>query len=89
MKKNKKIVEDYPYLNKLGIKIYYEPVQYIKPKDLNSKLNKKQIEVFNELFGAATCPLIGNDPCLYPWDVEDCLARLFSGKIQGTQLFWD
>jgi len=26
---------------------------------------------------------------LYPWDVEPVLERMMSGKLTGTQLYWD
>jgi hypothetical protein len=40
---------------------------------------------FSEYFGMQTC----HEGGLYPWDVEPVLERMMSGKLTGTQLYWD
>lgn len=85
MKNNKKI--EYPYLQKLGIKINYEDqIPYVKWKDLDRGLKKYKIKkLFDKYFGIQTCHI--NGP--YTYDVEAVLVKIFENKLVGTQLFPD
>jgi hypothetical protein len=43
------------------------------------------LEEYSELYGIQTQYVDGP----YPWDVEEVLERMMSGKLTGTQLLWD
>lgn len=82
--------EKYPRIYELGIPIH----EYSAKKDLHviywKELNKilkplKMVKVFSKVFGVQTC----SDEGAYPWDVEAVLERIISGRLTGTQLFWD
>ena len=79
----------YPAITALGIKVYDKPIAHILAEDLEAVLTKTQRKIFNDYFGAQTCPLIGDKQGLYLDDVEAVLVRMASGKLQGSQLFWD
>jgi len=79
----------YPAITALGVKIYDEPIAHVFPEDIKVVLTKKQQKLFNTYFGSQTCPLIGDKQALYPWDCESVIVRMTSGKLQGSQLFWD
>ena len=68
-----------------------EPIAHVMAEELNEALDRAELSVteFNELFGVQTCPLINGQHGLYPWDVEAVLERMISGKLTGTQAFWD
>lgn len=83
-----KPVEKYPRIKQLGLEIVNEPIKHVKREPLRDKLTQLGIyEIFCDKFGQQTCIAEG----LYPWDVEDCLELVLSGKKQGGQhpLLWD
>lgn len=90
MKTSQKINDDYPQITKLKIPIRENGgTPYIFGNDLDKVLTAVQRKQFNAFFGIQTCMVVDGKTGLYPWDVEAVLARMFTGKLQGTQLFWD
>lgn len=86
--KNKDLYDKYPYIKKLGLTICTDcpdSIPGIKFEDLKNKLTKAQIELFDKYFGFQTFGSNG----LYIYDVNSVLERMFSGKLTGTQLFFD
>lgn len=82
---------EYPRIKALGIPILNGNVL---SSDVDDVLPKKERKIFSKLFGIQTCPMIkldnGEEVCgLYAWDVEAVLERMKSGKLTGSQLFWD
>ena len=78
----------YPRIEQLGLTIITKNPQSIPGidgKELARKLGKKKTKIFSDLFGAQTCGENG----MYVYDVEAVLERMYSGKLTGTQLFWD
>lgn len=74
-------------LIELGITIHCHPggqFSYVKDEDLKSVLGDEW-ERFCKLFGVQTCPIEG----IYAWDAESVLERMRSGKLQGSQLYFD
>ena len=80
----------YPHINRLGLKIYNEPISHILPDDLDKVMSKADRKKFSEYFGIQTM-LLRDDmrAGLYLWDVEAVLERMYSGKLTGSQLNWD
>lgn len=50
-----------------------------------AKIPYEQKDRFSELMTGQTCSENG----AYPWDVEAVLERMNSGRLTGTQLYWD
>lgn len=77
----------YNRIDQLGIVITESPIDHIEFDVLDKALKNSGIDAdkFNEYFGMQTCYEKG----LYPWDVEPVLERMMSGKLTGTQLYWD
>lgn len=84
-------MSDYKRLDELGIPVYGDGVAYVKVDELEAALTEHgmSVEKFNEMFGVQTCPLIDGKCALYPWDTEAVLERMLSGRLTGTQLWWD
>jgi hypothetical protein len=91
--KRKKQKYSYKYLEKLGIKVYLNPVVHVKNKDVNAALlkNKLNINEFNRLFGIQTCPMVDDELAMFPGDCDSVICRMMTGKRTGTQhpLLWD
>jgi hypothetical protein len=80
------MVNHYPCIKKLGVKIYNDPYPHVKWTELHLKLEELDIvKKFNEFYGCQTCCEGGP----YAHDVEAVLERIKTGKLTGTQLFWD
>lgn len=79
----------YPIISQLGIPVHTNSIEHILPKELKKYLTKPQQKLFDEYFGAQTCPVVDGECGLYPWDVEAVLHRIFKKELIGTQLFWD
>ena len=80
MKNNKKPIwaKNYPYIYKLGFKVYIKPIAHINSGELKNKLNKEQQSLFNEYFGVQTVlRLEDGNSGLYLWDVELVLKQIF------------
>jgi hypothetical protein len=75
----------YPRIRELGLLVYADPIDHIKWKELFSKLKIDEQELFNKYFGRQTCCESGP----YAHDVEAVLERMLSGKLTGTQEYWD
>jgi len=77
----------YNRIDQLGIVITDNPIEHIEFDALDKALKNSGIDrdKFSEYFGMQTCYEKG----LYPWDVEPVLERMMSGKLTGTQLYWD
>ena len=82
---------DYPNIFKLNIPIHREGrIEYVLGEDIKKKLTKEQSDKFDEYFGVQTCLRTKEGKSgLYLWDVDSCLARIFTGKLEGSQLNWD
>lgn len=84
----------YPNLRRLGIEII-QSRGAVLAEDVYSALDRAYgkdsgaREKFDEWFGVQTCPHLKEGAALYAWDVEAVLERMASGKLIGTQLFWD
>jgi hypothetical protein len=82
------MINEYPHIKKLGLKIIMDcpnSIPRINGKELDRKLGKEKSKIFSKLFGCQTCGANG----MYVYDVEAVLERMDSGKLVGTQLFWD
>jgi hypothetical protein len=77
----------YNRIDQLGIVITENQIEHIEFDVLDKALKNSGIDrdKFSEYFGMQTC----HEGGLYPWDVEPVLERLMSGKLTGTQLYWD
>ncbi len=77
----------YNRIEQLGIVITENPIEHIEFDVLDKALKNNGIDrdKFSEYFGMQTC----HEGGLYPWDVESVLERMMSGKLTGTQLYWD
>jgi hypothetical protein len=91
-KKTGKIRQPYPRLKELGIPVndgsVGGPELYLALEGLDKKTGKKigsHVKQFSKLFGCQTMSGVGP----YAHDVEAVLERMLSGKLTGTQLFWD
>jgi len=81
-------MEHYPCLKELGIEMIDGAVGF---DDINIALaaaNMSQ-DVFDEMFGIQTCPIMDGEPCMWASDAEAVLERMLSGHLTGTQLIWD
>jgi hypothetical protein len=80
---------EYPRIEQLGIPVNKDGVRcdWVTWDAIDKALNKYGLsrKVFGDLFGCQTMRLEGP----YPWDVEDVLERMMSGKLQGTQFEMD
>jgi hypothetical protein len=85
--KEKSADPQYPRIQELGIKIYYDKdLAYIKWVELRKVLRKNKItSPFHAFFGIQTCYLDGP----YAHDVEAVFERIKSGKLLGSQQDWD
>ena len=87
--------EKYPRLAQLGVHVYAKGgCDAVDPLELQffilSLLPAGSLKEFDGLFGVQTCPVLAElGQALYAWDVEAVLERMMSGRITGTQLFWD
>lgn len=79
-------MKKYPRAEQFGLTIdrTHPGIAGIHSEELREKLGDR-IEEFSELFGIQTCGENG----LYVYDVEAVLERMESGKLTGTQLYWD
>jgi hypothetical protein len=84
-------MSDYKRLDELGIPVYWDAVPHVKVKEVTAALAKNDMseQEFNEMFGVQTCPIVGGDAALYPWDTEAVIERMISGRLTGTQRHWD
>ena len=88
----KDFIKDYPRLVALTVSIRVKGVLHVNVNELAAKLGPEKAQIFNNIFGIGqTCPIIEGEAynALYPWDVEAVLERMESGRLTGTQLFWD
>ena len=79
----------YPIIAQLGIPVHTNCIEHILSKELKKYLTKPQYKLFNEYFGAQTCPIVDGKQGLYPWDVEAVLHRIFKKELIGSQKYWD
>lgn len=81
----------YPFIDKLGIPVYLEGnCPYVLSEDIRKVLNKEQMKIYSNLFGAQTGICTKDGKCgSYPSDVNSCLERVLTGKRTGSQLLWD
>jgi hypothetical protein len=82
--------ERYPRCKAFGLQVRYRDKgwAYITHEDIAKMFTEKGDSFstkFNTMFGVQTCAVEG----LYPHDVEAVLERMVSGRITGTQAFWD
>lgn len=78
----------FPRIKELGLTIIQKCPNSspgIDGKELKKKLGKKKSKIFDELFGCQTMSSNG----MYLYDVEAVLERMASGKLIGTQKYWD
>ena len=77
----------YKRIDQIGCVVTESPIPHIKYAALDEAIERAGLdrEKFSEYFGVQTCYQGG----LYPWDVEDVLERMMSGKLTGTQLIMD
>ena len=77
----------YKRIDQIGCVVTESPIQHIKFDALDEAISRAGLdrEKFSEYFGVQTCYQDG----FYPWDVEDVLERMMSGKLTGTQLIMD
>jgi hypothetical protein len=85
---------EYPRCNELKIPVHHRDeeakVAHVFAEDVKKALKTRaNYAKFNKLFGCQTCPIIGDQYALYPWDVEAVLERMLSGRLTGTQRLWD
>lgn len=80
---------NYPRLEALKIPIYPTPIYHVLCAELDAKLTEAGRKQFNDLFGIQTCPAVDGGSAVYPWDAEAVLERMASGRLTGSQLFWD
>ena len=86
MKKKEKF--DYPRIKELGLTIVTKnpnAIPGISFKELAAKLGGEKSKIFSDMFGCQTCGENG----AYIYDVEAVLERMASGKLTGTQKYWD
>ena len=80
---------EYPRIKEIGLKIHTEHSgpEGINGDELYRALHNHGLscETFDKFFGCQTMSSNG----AYPWDVEDVLERMMSGKRMGTQLIMD
>ena len=79
--------EAYPRLYKLGVAVYPQPVPHVVALEVDvaliRALGEDAAALFGKKFGVQTCPVIeGKGECLYPWDAEQVLDRMVTGRKQ-------
>ena len=89
-KKPSPLPEPYPRCKALGLKVCYLEdgwpfVPHVYIEKLHTDKGAKFSAKFNELYGMQTAAAEG----LYPYDVESVLERMESGRLTGSQAFWD
>jgi len=47
-----------------------DPTNYVTDDDVKSILDTDEIELFYKYMNGQGCPLIGSEPCYFPWDVS-------------------
>lgn len=84
---NKNLQRLYPRCAQLGLVVKSTPsFDYVERKHLASVLRKKRIvRKYAKFFGIQTQYLDGP----FAHDVEPVLERILSGKLTGTQLYYD
>lgn len=76
----------YPCISRLDVEIQMLPVQHIRREELRGALDREGIaDKFDEFYGVQTCYVDGP----FPWDVEAVLTRIWHGRLEGTQRYWD
>lgn len=82
---------EYPRCSELDVPVRREKDwDIVLRAELDKQLvNRKMRRAFSKLFGIQTCPCDMRGPAMYAWDVEAVLERMLSGKLTGTQLYWD
>lgn len=90
-KKKSPSVDPYPQIKKLGLNITVKSgIDCISSKEIDRVFNEADRKKFSEYFGVQTCILLDDGAVgLYCWDVEAVLERMNSGKLIGTQKYWD
>ena len=84
--KHNKPKTEYRRIAAIGLTVHEEPSAHVKREELHKVLRKMgKVREFGKLYGVQTQSEFG----LYPWDVEAVLERMASGKLTGTQRFWD
>lgn len=80
-------MKTYPRLEEIGVKIHEDKsLDYVCWTDLKKALKGKGwAKQFGEYFGSQTCYVDGP----YAHDVEAVLERIESGRLTGTQKYWD
>jgi hypothetical protein len=87
----KKKKSEYPRLEELGVVVHRrdDVPSHVLWSDVRVAVTGKWGEAglakFGKLFGVQTC--LAEGP--YPWDVEAVLERMSSGRLTGTQAYWD
>lgn len=71
----------YHHINRLGLKIYNEPISHILSEDLTKAMSKADRKKFSEYFGIRTCFSVEGKVALYPWDVEGVLEEMDKNKL--------
>ena len=81
------IPPQYPRLSQLGIKVSASPIPHVTWKEIDVAVIRAGLnrEEFQTYFAGQTCITQG----AYPYDVEAILERMMSGKLTGTQEYWD
>jgi hypothetical protein len=85
-------MSQYKQLDKLGVTIHIIPHPHVKGNELRAALTQAglNIETFDRLFGIQTMLLCEDGQAgIYPYDAEAVLVRMTTGKLTGTQLFFD
>ena len=89
MKKIKAKKEPYPMCKKFDLPVTdYEGTDVVTPKDLNNlekRMGADWSKRFGTYFGIQTCSAGG----YFASDVESVLLRIFTGKLTGSQKYWD
>lgn len=89
-------MKEYKQLEKLAVPVhqYKDQFHYVLNDELNECLTEDEIKLFAKYFGIQTCAIVQDEDgtdnvAMYASDVEAALCRVFTGKLTGTQLFWD
>lgn len=86
--KTKTKKSEYPQIEKLGLTIITKcknSIPGVSFSEIKEKLGDKKYKIFSELYGCQTCGANG----AYAYDIEAVLERMASGKLTGTQAFFD
>lgn len=79
---------EYPRISELGLTIVTKcpnSIPGVSFAEIKEKLGNKKYKIFADMYGCQTCGM--NGP--YVYDIEAVLERMMSGKLKGTQLFFD